>query len=249
MKEELKLLVALQEIDSIILRNRLELKKAPEEIKRYQGPLSESEKAHKREKEKYDSIEKKKKQKELEVKEVDDRIEKLKSRVSDIKTNKEYSAHLKEIEVIEKESSRLEDEILYMMEELDEVSEGLKEAEKRIGDEKKRLQSLQKELDVKRDLIEKELAELKEQREELVGKIPTGLCTRYMDVFQESSGLSVVEAKDERCLGCYMSIPPQIYVEIKTSDEIMQCPQCGRFLYRKETAVEETQDSGSKNTD
>ncbi|GMT46545.1 MAG: hypothetical protein IEMM0007_0111 [bacterium] len=249
MKEELKLLVALQEIDSIILRKRLELKKAPEEIKRYQGPLSESEKAYKGEKEKYEAVEKKKKQKELDVKEVDDRIEKLKSRMSDIKTNKEYKARLKEIEVIERERSRLEDDILYMMEELDEVSAGLKEAERRIGDEKKRLQSLQKELDVKSGLIEKELAELKEQRETFVGKIPSGLYNRYMEVLQKSSGLSVVEAKDDRCLGCYMSIPPQIYVEIKTSDEIMQCPQCGRFLYRKETAAGEAQEQVSKNSD
>ncbi|VAX27649.1 hypothetical protein MNBD_NITROSPIRAE02-1391 [hydrothermal vent metagenome] len=248
MKEELKLLVALQEIDSVILRKRLELKKAPEEIKRYQGPLSESEKAYRREKEKCEAIEKKKKQKELEVKEVDDRIEKLKSRMSDIKTNKEYQARLKEIEAIERERSRLEDDILYMMEELDEVSGGLKEAESRIGDEKKRLQSLQKELDEKSDLIKKELAELEEQREALARKIPAALYNRYMDVFQKSSGLSVVEAEDERCLGCYMSIPPQIYVEIKMSEEIVQCPQCGRFLYRKETAAGEPEEQGSKNS-
>ncbi|NOZ25731.1 MAG: hypothetical protein GXO94_06555 [Nitrospirae bacterium] len=239
MKEELKLLVALQEIDSVILRKSRELKKAPEEIRRYQGPLRESEAAYKREKEKYEAVEKKKREKELEVKEADDKIDRLKSRMSDIKTNKEYQALLKEIETIEHEKSGMEDAILYMMEELDELSAGLREAEGRIEQEKKRLEALQVELDEKRGVIEKELAELKEKREALTARIPAGIYSKYMDVFRKSNGLAVVEAKDEVCLGCYMSIPPQVYVEIKTSDEILQCPQCGRFLYRRDPAAEE----------
>jgi len=249
MKEELRLLVALQEIDSIILRKSLELEKAPEEIKRYQGPLSESERAYEREREKYDAVEKKKKQKELEVKEADDRIHKLKSRMSDIKTNKEYQALLREIEAIEQEKSRLEDDVLYMMEELDGLSAGLREAEKRIGEEKRRLEALQRELDDKRGQIEKELAELKGRREALTGRIPSDLYNKYMDVIHKSNGLAVVEAKDEVCLGCYMSMPPQVYVEIRMSDEIVQCPQCGRFLYRKETTAGEEEGSGGHKRD
>ena len=242
MKEELKLLVALQEIDSAILHKSRELEKAPEEIRRYQGPLSESEEAYRREKEKYDAVERKKKAKELEVKEADDRIGKLRSRMSDIKTNKEYQALLKEIEAIEQEKSRIEDDILYMMEELDELAGGLREAEGRIEQEKKRLESLQRDLDEKTGLIEKELAELKGRREAVASRIPSGVYAKYMDVFRKSSGLAVVEARDEVCLGCYMSIPPQVYVEIRTSDEILQCPHCGRFLYRRDALSEERKD-------
>ncbi len=249
MKENLKLLVDLQEVDSLILRKETEIEKLPEEIRRFRGPLLESERICAKERARYDAVEKKKKEKELEIREIGDRIDKLRSRMSDIKTNKEYQAFLKEIEAIEKEKSRKEDEVLYMMEELDEVSAGLREAEKVMEEEKKRLEAVQRDLDAKKALLEEELAGLKERRAGIAAMIPPELYTRYMDVFRKSKGLAVVEARDEVCLGCYMSIPPQLYVEIRTSNEIIQCPQCGRFLYRKEDAAVEKEGVSAQKAD
>ena len=47
------------------------------------------------------------------------KVEKLKARTSEIKTNKEYPALLKEIETAEKENKAIEDEILVLMEKID----------------------------------------------------------------------------------------------------------------------------------
>ncbi len=234
MKEELKLIIQLQEIDSAIVQKRIETERLPEEIRRHRRPLEEAERAYAKVKQRHDSLEKKRKEKELELKEINDRIERLKARTSEIKTNKEYQAHLKEIESVEKEKYLVEDDILYMMEEQEEVSGALKAALTQIEEEKGRLQSIQKELDARGAAIGRELEELKQRRAVLVRMIPADLYDRYMDVLQKSNGLAVVEARDEVCLGCNMSIPPQLYVEIKTADGLIQCPQCGRFLYRKE---------------
>ena len=48
------------------------------------------------------------------------------------------------------------------------------------------------------------------------------------------AGVVVVEARGESCSGCFMSIPPQIFVNVKKNAEIITCPNCQRILYYKE---------------
>jgi predicted nucleic acid-binding Zn-ribbon protein len=233
-KEELSLIVRLQEIDSEIFRKNAEIESIPKQILRYKSPLSAAEKSLKKIEDEFDSLEKKRREKDLELKEITDRIEKLKSRVSEIKTNKEYKAHLAEIEKTEKKKYLIEDDILYLMEEAEEKTRTLEEARKTIEEQKQKLQSIQKELDMKSEEARKELSALREKRASIVKRIPEEFYVRYMDVLEKSNGLAVVEARDEVCLGCHMSIPPQLYLIIKDSDELIQCPQCNRFLFRKD---------------
>jgi len=47
-------------------------------------------------------------------------------------------------------------------------------------------------------------------------------------------GVAVTTARNELCSGCDMNIPPQLYVEIRKNEEILQCPQCRRILYASE---------------
>jgi predicted nucleic acid-binding Zn-ribbon protein len=56
-----------------------------------------------------------------------------------------------------------------------------------------------------------------------------------MGLIESSGGIAVTEVKEEVCQGCNMNIPPQLYVEIKSNEEIIQCPQCRRILYYKGT--------------
>ncbi len=234
MKEALDLLIALQEIDLSIVKRNEELKSIPLEINKYTTPLKKAEYDLEKEHDKLRSIEKKKTQKEIELQEIDDRIEKHKTRTADIKSNKEYQAHLKEIERAEKERSHKEDEVLNLMEEVETVSGAISEKKQRIKTEKDELASIKATLDQRSAEIEKELDELKQKRSPLVEKINSEIYESYMNILQKTGGLAVAEAKDEVCLGCYMSIPPQLYVEIKSTTEILTCPQCDRFLYRKD---------------
>jgi len=50
----------------------------------------------------------------------------------------------------------------------------------------------------------------------------------------------VVEARGESCSGCFMSIPPQIFVNVKKNTEIITCPNCHRILYFKEAITPKT---------
>ena len=39
------------------------------------------------------------------------------------------------------------------------------------------------------------------------------------------------ELQNKVCQGCYISVPPNIYVRIARATEIVQCPSCDRILY------------------
>jgi hypothetical protein len=233
MNQILTHLIALQEIDSLIIQKRREIEAIPSELKKLERAISSVEERFKEVKTKAETIEKKRRQKEIELQEAIDRIEKLKARTSEIKTNEEYQAHIKEIERAEKKKYLIEDDILYLMEEADEINRNMQKIQSEIQNEKEKITKQQKEIKDRKALLEREVSELLKKRNSIVSNLDRDVYSTYMNLLEKGNGVAVAEAKDEVCQGCYMSIPPQLYVELKVREELFTCPQCGRFIYRK----------------
>jgi predicted nucleic acid-binding Zn-ribbon protein len=244
LKEQLKLLVELQEIDSSILSIVEKIESYPERLNQYRIPLNQAQEAFHKFKTKSESLDKKKKEKDHKLDEIEDKINKLKGRSGDIKTNKEYEAHLKEIESFEKKKYRIEDEILAIMEdyevfagevEKEEVKVRITEAEfikqeKLLGEEKKKHES------------ELELIEAK--RKDFAARLDEDIYNQYETLRKRFSGPAVVQTVNEICLGCNTNIPPQLFNDIRSTNEIYTCFYCKRFLYFKEPSPpgEKTED-------
>jgi predicted nucleic acid-binding Zn-ribbon protein len=229
--EQLRLLIDLQKLDSIILSTRLKIDTIPATISSHEGLLKKAEAAYEDAKQQFASLEKKKKDKERDIEDIKGKIQKLKQRTSEIKTNKEYQAQLKEIEKAEKGLKSAEDEILSMMDSLEGASKVIEIEKGRVTEEKAKVESMKKELGKEVVRCEEELKRLKGDRKKLIDKIDTDIYNEYMTIMKARRGTAVVEAKDEACQGCNMHIPPQLFVEIKTNNEIIHCPQCRRILY------------------
>lgn len=231
MNKQLGLLIELQGLDSAMLSARLKIDAIPDKISSYEIPLKTAQNAHKKAKQYLVSLEKKKRDKEREIDEVNEKINKLHQRTSAIKTNKEYQAHIKEIEKIKKELDAAEDELLATLDSLEISSKLLKTEGDHLAKEKGEIDVIKKELDKEVIQCEEELEKLKENRKKLVDKIEIDIYTQYMDILRVSRGTAVVEAMNEICHGCNLHIPPRLFVEVKTTDEIICCPQCKRMLY------------------
>ncbi len=234
MKDLIKSLVTLQEIDTRIFEKRFFIDKVPLRIYEVDEPLKQAKAELEKMKQKTEALSKKKREKEQSLEGTNEKIRKMKGRVSEIKTNKEYQAHLKEIETSEKEITAIEDEILTVMEELDAALRQQKEKEEKVNREVEKINAFKKELDREVEEYEKELASLKEERAKLVASIEPDVYRRYMTLLKTGGGVAVTPAKNELCTGCNMQIPPQLYVEIRKNEEIIQCPQCLRILYYSE---------------
>lgn len=234
MEENIKLLIELQGIDSVIFRDKNFIDSMPSKLLSAVQAFKDIQSLHEGGKQKVNLLEKKKKDKEKETEDINERIKKIKARAAEIKTNKEYQAHLKEIEVIEKERYAIEDEILSIMEAIDVAGKELKAEEIKVKTEKDKVEAFKKQVEKEMAEAEGELSEKRARRADIADKIDPDMYNEYMKVLKACGGLAVVEARDEICQGCNMNVPPQMCVEIKKNEEINQCPQCRRILYWKE---------------
>lgn len=234
MNEQLKILVGLQKIDSSILLVIDQIDALPGKLEQYKAPLKEANDFLKKAKTQTELLNKKKKDKDMQLDEFQDNIDKLKSRSADVKTNKEYEANLKEIETFEKNMYKVEDEVLAMMEEIETFANTLKEEEIKGKEAEKAFKQEEEKLEGEKKKLFSEIEAIKAKRAGYVEKLDQQTYDRYMQLLKKLGSLAVVEVKNEICLGCNTNIPPQLCSDIKKGDDVHTCFFCNRLLYHKE---------------
>ena len=240
MEEQLNLLIRLQDVDRAIHSRQEEKRKLPVMLAELEGK-SEANKAElDRVREALEAAQKGKRDRDRDLEEGGQKVEKLKSRTPDIKTNKEYTALLKEIETVEQENKAIEDDILKLMEKIDAAVAEIKTAETRSVEEAAAITAERKQLEQNMAKLEAELANIERERDELAAHVDAPLLAKYQKRYTSLAGKVVVEARGESCTGCFMSIPPQLFVNVKKNTEIITCPHCSRILYYKEAITPRT---------
>ena len=234
MNEQLKILIDLQEVDSSVLEIAEKIESFPGRLDQFKIPLKEANEFFQKAKAKIEILQKKKKDKDLKLDEIQDQIDKMKSRNSEIKTNKEYDAHLKEIESFKKKRYQIEDEILSLMEDIENYSAELQKEELKIKKAEDEFKQQEKVIEEEKKDLESEMETQKAKRDEFVVKIEKGNYTQYVNLLEKSGGVAVVQTENEICLGCNTNIPPQLFNDIKKNEGIYTCYFCKRFLFFKE---------------
>ncbi|HKN19277.1 MAG TPA: C4-type zinc ribbon domain-containing protein [Dissulfurispiraceae bacterium] len=241
MNEQLCLLIELQKIDTVILALHSKIDLMPGTITASEGPLKKSEASFENLKQGCAAMEKKKKDREQAIEDINEKIKKLTQRTSGIKNNKEYQAHLKEIEKAERDLKSAEDELLDTIESIEKTSGLLAAEQSSVTGERSKLDVLRQEIEKTIALDRRELKKFKEDRKKFIEKLDPDIYGRYIATMKSGRGLAVVEAKNEICQGCNLHIPPQMFVELKKNEEITLCPQCRRILYYNDSDVASTE--------
>jgi predicted nucleic acid-binding Zn-ribbon protein len=234
LNEQLELLVKLQEIDTTILSLAEEIDQLSRKAGKDSLILKEARASFDNVKAKHDGLIRKKKEQEQELKEVQDRIEKSKAKSSELKSNKEYEAHLKEIESLRKKIDRIEEEILRIMDEIDVLAGELGKEEEKVKKAEEECREDERIIEEEKGKLYSSLETFKSKRKEFINRINADHYDLYMNLLKRLDGLAVVEAENEVCMGCNTNIPPQLYNEVKENDRIINCYYCHRFLYHKD---------------
>ena len=233
MNKQLEHLIQLQQIDSKIRAIQRTIEDVPGKITEVESPLQDSQNVLNRIKQQYDAFEKKKREKERALEDINDKINKLKMRTGEIKTNKEYQALLKEIKTVEDDRSSIEDDILSAMEDADTLGKQIKTEEQNYRINKEKVEALKKDIENEKSETEKELLTVQGIREKVIEAVDSEVYDQYFMLLEICGGLAVIEVKDEICQGCNMNIPPQLFVELKKNEEIYNCPHCRRIIFYK----------------
>jgi len=149
----------------------------------------------------------------------------------EVKTNKEYQALLTEIEGIKEATSREEEEILQVLEEIDELKKDHSKREKEVTTTLEKIEREKKKIQEKMDQGDGLWKEQKERRELLSKRLESGLFKLYNTLKEKRQGVGVVNVRDETCQGCFMNIPPQMFIEVQKYKSLIRCPNCNRILY------------------
>jgi len=234
--EELKSLIELQEIDTVIADLAKQKKRLPEIIEEAKQSLSASQADLSNVKALYDNLLKEKRDKERAIDEEDVKIEKHKSKTSEIKTNEAYQALLHEIEAAKKKKTEQEDALLVVLEKAEEIKKERTAKEQKAKEEEKKFSVEESRIKADFTKVENELNKLLKDRDEHCARIGKDLLKRYTQLFESKNGLVVAAVKNGNCLGCHMNIPPQTLTEVRKNSKIIQCFNCSRILYWKDAS-------------
>lgn len=145
---------------------------------------------------------------------------------------KEYETAMRETDAIQKQIAAFETQVIEKMTGVEEVEKELEARAEEINT-----------LDAKRDAelkafdddVAAQKAELDEElkrRNEVFVTLPTQLASVYNRLAQRSrDGIAVAEVVNGSCSACFMSLRPQMQVEVKRGDQIITCESCSRILY------------------
>ena len=231
MREQLELLWELQKIDLTLKRIKEERDRFPKEMKKLDERQNIEKEKIQKEREKIESLEKERRQKERNLNTEQEKIKRAEGRMFEVKTNKEYQALLSEIEAIKETTSREEEEILQILEEIDELKKDLLKREKEVTTTLEKIERERKKIQEKMDQGEGLWKEQKERREVLSKQLESGLFKLYNTLKEKRQGVGVVNVKGETCQGCFVNIPPQMFIEVQKTNALIRCPNCNRILY------------------
>lgn len=158
-------------------------------------------------------------------------IEKMKGRTSEVKTNKEYQAHLFEIELAGKKKGEIEEQILGLMEQADTLQRQVKEAQAAIAEAERTLARDKQQLDAQAAALAAELQSLEARHQAATVDVPRPLLERYTKLKSQRKDQALAALREGICQGCRLQLPPQLIAEVKRSDDLLTCDYCHRILY------------------
>ena len=235
MKEQIKVLVKLQHLDTETVRIKSTLNDVSKKLEDLDSSLKEIEQTIKDQESVLNELTKEYRDYESDVKMNLGKNIKSQERLRSVKTNKEYQSMLKEIEDVNSKNSSIEDKMIECLERMDETEEIIAKKKDEYLLFSDRIKSEKENIEREAGINKKKLDELDMDRKNVSGLIDSQLFKKYLVIReQQQGGLAVVPVKDAVCHGCNVNLPPQLYNELFRYDSLKFCPNCHRVIYLKE---------------
>jgi predicted nucleic acid-binding Zn-ribbon protein len=231
MRETLDMLTKLQEIDQKVDGLADSKVNLPGQIENLKKQVQELEDFISQGEENLAQLEKEKREGELNLQEAQDELKKYQQQLYRIKTNREYDAIQAEIDAQKTKISEHEESILNIMTASEELAETLDERRGEL--EAVKAENVPKWEQLERDLssIEDKMAMERDHRKNVTVRMEKNLLNTYERIRKVKNGLAIVAIRKRACGGCFKTLPPQKIQEIRRTNRIITCENCGRILY------------------
>ena len=177
---------------------------------------------------------------ENELADANSKLERAERNLKQAQNQKQYEAAVREKGALQKQVSDLETKILETDETLETAEKNLSERADEIASiENERAESL-KNFETETENYKTELENERKERETISAELPKQAAAIYNRlVTRIRDGVAVAEVRNGACSSCFMSLRPQMLVDVKAGKNIITCESCNRILYvrPKETAT------------
>jgi uncharacterized protein len=231
LEQQLKTIYEAQKVCTLIIENERKILLGPKKMQEMEEALAELVDKVAREKGVIEELEKERRKKEKEIETDREKVKKLEAKLYEVKTNKEYQALLKEIEAAKETNDKTEEEVLILMEKIEELKKDLESAAKEHKKKETQATAERKKIEEELRSVDAVVSDLRKTRDTLLGMIDEDLKSTYSTLLERRNGLAVVNVKNGVCLGCFMNIPPQLFIEATKNRQVILCPSCNRIFY------------------
>ena len=239
MNQQLRPLIDLQTLDLRMAEIKDQQRKLPVLLETAQAPLNEIAKHVTDLTALLEAATKERRALEKDIEVHDSQTEKMRTRLSELKTNKEYQAHLFEIEMANKKKGDIEERILVYMEKIEQHQKGITEAQTKKAEAEKQFADEKTRLDAQQVALTAELSELKQKHKEIAVGVEKTLLARYTKLKAARKDQALAPVRNGICFGCKLQISPQLVAQVKRSDALLFCSFCNRLLYWEGEPVSE----------
>lgn len=175
---------------------------------------------------------------ELDRKEREQNVAKLREALNRTKSNKEYAALLTQLNTAKADILRIEDSALMFMTRVDEERKKQTETKDLLAKEQAQVAELTHAAQGGEAKLASDLKEWEDKRAEAASQVPVSVLATFERACERHDGeaMAVLERSHPKraeyvCSGCNMSIPLEVANTLQSRDEVQLCHTCSRILY------------------
>jgi predicted nucleic acid-binding Zn-ribbon protein len=229
-RDELRALVRLAEIDGSAREIRRELDELPKNLANMKQDVSRLEQMLDAERRSLEEAQALRTSHESEIAKSNEALARAKSKGAKAKNAREVEAAEREIEGIRRTIKERDEEKTRLAQAISQKSASLGDREAKLTEFRQLYDAEATQANARIAELEKQISTVTAGRDSIVGHLPKTLLARYERV-RTRHAVPVSEVVDGTCKGCRMAIPPQQFNNLHRADSIEQCPFCHRFLY------------------
>lgn len=234
MKETLRALLKLAEIDGQIFQIQEEKLGIPTFIKEAQNEISSLKKeADDRQKE-LEGLSQKRKDAHDFINEKNEWSDKRETTINELKTHREYQAAQKEISLAKKEIKDKQTEIDQISPRIDELIKQISELKEKSEPRTEELKQQILQKNEKYEMADAHIKESQAKRKEIIAEIKDNNCLRHYENVRKKIFPAISKLIDNNCGECGQRVMPQAINLLKVGTEMQLCRGCKRILYIEE---------------
>ena len=230
MREQLKLLEQLQQVDAKLQETQEALTTLPAKLRSLEEDVSRVEQLLETERQQLADVQRYRVELDASTKADQDQLNKSKSKLTEVRTSKEYIATQRELETTRKTTGEREEELLKLMEAIESSQASIAQHEAELEGLK---QHVAQEAEATREKVvalEQQLAAHEAEHSKMAATVRKDVMGKY-NAIRRRKGLAVVPAHHGVCMGCNMALPPQLFNILQRGETIEYCPSCQRIVY------------------